>query len=111
MEQTPLYAVSRIAGEPTSVTDSAEQYRAEAYEAVDDSRAENGQFFTPPAIAHMMAALFETLPSEIRLLDAGAGVGTLTAAFVDALVMRQYMPQKIHVTVYEQAEEFLLSLV
>ncbi|MCA9916299.1 MAG: Eco57I restriction-modification methylase domain-containing protein [Anaerolineales bacterium] len=108
MERTPLYAFSRIAGEPTSATDSAEQYRAEAYEAVDDdSRAENGQFFTPPGIAHMMAALFETLPSEIRLLDAGAGVGTLTAAFVDALVMRQELPEKIHVTVYEQEEEFL----
>ncbi len=108
MEQTPLYAFSRIAGEPTSVTDSAEQYRTEAYEAVDDdSRAENGQFFTPPAIAHMMAALFDSLPSEIRLLDAGAGVGTLTAAFVDAVVMQQMPPEKIHVTVYEQAEEFL----
>ncbi|MAT96573.1 MAG: hypothetical protein CL608_05465 [Anaerolineaceae bacterium] len=97
-----------MASGQTSVTFSAEQYRTEAYEAVgDDSRAEKGQFFTPPPIAHMMAALFDSLPSEIRLLDAGAGVGTLTAAFVDALVARRKLPEKVRVTAYEQEEEFL----
>lgn len=108
MEQTPLYSVSPLLGEPRYVTYSAEQSRTKAYEAVgDDSRAENGQFFTPPSIAHMMAALFDRLPSEIRLLDAGAGVGTLTAAFVDALVVREKLPKMIHVTVYEQELAFL----
>lgn len=108
MEQTPLYTLPHTVGGQISVTYSAEQYRTEAYEAVgDDSRAENGQFFTPPPIAHMMAALFDTLPLEIRLLDAGAGVGTLTAAFVDALVVGRRLPQSVHVTVYEQELKFL----
>ena len=37
---------------------------------------------TPAPIARYMAALFENLGSEVRLLDPGAGVGSLTAAFV-----------------------------
>ncbi|MCP4362907.1 MAG: N-6 DNA methylase [Chloroflexi bacterium] len=89
------------------MTITANQYRTEAYEAVgDDSRSEHGQFFTPPSIAHMMAALFETFPSEIKLLDAGAGVGALTAAFVDELVIREELPEKISVTAYEQEVRF-----
>ena len=38
-----------------------------------------GQFFTPEAVAKFMANLFSTIPKECRILDAGAGVGTLTA--------------------------------
>jgi adenine-specific DNA-methyltransferase len=44
-------------------------------------RAALGQFFTPNAVASYMASLFtfdEGLP--VRLLDAGAGIGALTAA-------------------------------
>jgi tRNA1(Val) A37 N6-methylase TrmN6 len=42
-----------------------------------------GQFMTPVAIANFMAQLFRgPLPDECRLLDAGAGRGELTAAFV-----------------------------
>jgi adenine-specific DNA-methyltransferase len=107
MKQMPLYATPWTIGSQRSVTHIVDQYRTEAYEAVDnDSRAEHGQFLTPPSIAHMMAILFETLPSEIRLLDAGAGIGTLTAAFVDELVIRKKLPEKISITVFEQELEF-----
>lgn len=43
-----------------------------------------GQFFTPAPVARFMASLFP--PSALRecaLLDAGAGVGALTCAFLD----------------------------
>jgi adenine-specific DNA-methyltransferase len=42
-----------------------------------------GQFMTPPNVADFMASLF-TLPTSktVRLLDAGAGEGALTAAFI-----------------------------
>ncbi|MBL1130482.1 MAG: hypothetical protein D8M54_18535 [Chloroflexi bacterium] len=46
-------------------------------------RADAGQFFTPPPVVRLMASFFETLPADIHLLDAGAGVGVLTAAFVN----------------------------
>ena len=46
-------------------------------------KSQLGQFMTPASVAGFMASLF-TLPSSkpIRLLDAGAGQGALTAAFV-----------------------------
>lgn len=47
-------------------------------------KTELGQFLTPSIIAKFMAGLFNPLSDkEIRILDAGAGIGTLTAAFVE----------------------------
>lgn len=47
-------------------------------------KSQLGQFMTPPSVAGFLASLF-TLPYSrpIRLLDAGAGHGALTAAFVE----------------------------
>ena len=43
-----------------------------------------GQFMTPSVIARFMASLFLPLAGKnIRLLDAGAGIGSLTAAFAE----------------------------
>jgi predicted RNA methylase len=47
-------------------------------------KAQLGQFMTPPDVAKFMASLFEfPLKNTIRLLDAGAGQGALTAAFIE----------------------------
>ncbi|MET1111701.1 MAG: Eco57I restriction-modification methylase domain-containing protein [Allosphingosinicella sp.] len=46
-------------------------------------KAQLGQFLTPDSVASFMASLFtHPWPEEVQLLDAGAGVGTLTQAFV-----------------------------
>ena len=45
-------------------------------------KSELGQFFTPKPIADFMANLFTPPTGNIRLLDAGAGEGALTSAFV-----------------------------
>ncbi len=47
-------------------------------------KSELGQFMTPSSVARFMASLF-TNPTavECRLLDAGAGLGSLTSAFLD----------------------------
>lgn len=43
-----------------------------------------GQFFTPPSIAQFMAAQFTpAFPSRSKLLDAGAGRGALSTAFIE----------------------------
>lgn len=43
-----------------------------------------GQFMTPMVIARFMAGRFSSLAGKnIRLLDAGAGIGSLTAAFAE----------------------------
>ncbi len=60
-----------------------------------------GQFFTPPSVARFMASLFGEPGGEIRLLDAGAGVGSLTAAFVEDACQRATRPTSIAVTAYE----------
>src|SRR5690554_4224228 len=48
------------------------------------TRTDLGQIFTPGPVAQALAAMFDLAPgADGRLLDPGAGVGTLTAAFVD----------------------------
>jgi adenine-specific DNA-methyltransferase len=44
-------------------------------------QGELGQFLTPTPVAAFMASLFGPLPEVVRLLDAGAGAGALTAGF------------------------------
>lgn len=59
--------------------------RREASDRLDPARrAELGQYMTPYGIAAFMASLFRPVCAPVRLLDAGAGVGSLTAAFVDS---------------------------
>lgn len=50
-----------------------------------DSRKKSqfGQFLTPAATAAFMAELFPTAGGVCRLLDAGAGIGSLSAAFLE----------------------------
>ena len=46
-----------------------------------NARKERGHFGTPPAIAGFMAGMFSDIPKgTVRILDPGAGVGTLSAA-------------------------------
>ena len=45
-------------------------------------QAEMGQFLTPAPTAYLLASMFDISGSAIRLLDPGAGIGSLLAAFV-----------------------------
>lgn len=56
--------------------------RLEVSKLLDPSRrAILGQFMTPTAIADYMASLFTNWSHSTRLLDAGAGIGSLSEAF------------------------------
>lgn len=58
--------------------------RLDASRRLDSNRkSELGQFMTPAAIATFMASLFSATGRTIHLLDAGAGVGSLTNAFLN----------------------------
>lgn len=60
-----------------------DQVRREASALLDSKRrAELGQYMTPSSIAEFMASLF-TYNGYAKLLDAGAGVGSLTSAFIE----------------------------
>lgn len=64
-------------------------------------RSELGQFLTPSPIARFMASMFSTRPREVRVLEAGAGVGSLLAAFVAASCSRSKRPDSISAVAYE----------
>src|SRR3569832_818005 len=65
-------------------------------------KSELGQFMTPLAEASFMAALFpaQTLQT-CRLLDAGAGLGALSSAFLDRVLRRELRFKKIEACAYE----------
>jgi adenine-specific DNA-methyltransferase len=80
-----------------------EQLRSRVNRETDPQRkGALGQFMTPLPVARFMAGLFDRwdLP-QIRLLDAGAGVGSLTAAFLDAWIGHGIDGRSAAVTAYE----------
>jgi adenine-specific DNA-methyltransferase len=66
-----------------------------------DKRHELGQFLTPNPVAEFMASLFEIHRSEVRMLDAGAGAGALSAALVGRLCREPRKPKSISISAYE----------
>jgi adenine-specific DNA-methyltransferase len=64
-------------------------------------QGEIGQFLTPAPVACFMASLFGPLPEGVRLLDAGAGSGTLTAALISRLCKKKNRVRTIDVTLFE----------
>ncbi|MCS5880188.1 hypothetical protein LNP17_03645 [Klebsiella variicola subsp. variicola] len=62
----------------------AEQNRKEANKLLNPkTKSALGQFMTPAPICLFMASLFDNIESDVKLLDPGCGVGSLSAAFVD----------------------------
>ncbi|MDM9379864.1 N-6 DNA methylase [Chlorogloeopsis sp. ULAP01] len=66
-----------------------------------DKKSSMGQFLTPAPVAELMAGMFDKLDSEITLLDAGAGIGSLSAAFVARVCQHQKYTSKLRVVAYE----------
>lgn len=65
-------------------------------------KAEFGQFMTPLSVARFMASLFPASPLQTcRLLDAGAGVGALSCAFLDRWVTGGFSFEAVEATAYE----------
>ena len=86
-----------------NLSQKVDSYRLEASRKLDPQRRSAlGQFMTPEPVARFMASLFgDCNGKEVRLLDAGAGVGSLTAAFIAEICQRSTHPDRIVSTVYE----------
>lgn len=86
----------------TAALEVADRLRLAANQHItEDRRFDLAQFMTPAPVARLMASMF-TLPAEsIRLLDPGAAVGSLTAAFIDEVCARRSRPSAIEVTAFE----------
>lgn len=80
---------------------TVDKIRRMAVENLDlKRRSELGQYMTPTVIAKFMASLFSNLNIKVKLLDAGAGAGSLTAAFLNRHVESNNL-NEIDVTAYE----------
>jgi len=75
--------------------------------ATGEHRAEMGQFLTPAPVARFMAGLLDAAAPCVRLLDAGVGVGALSAAVVAELCARTESARALSVTAYELDADFL----
>ncbi|MCP4353100.1 MAG: hypothetical protein GY795_47215 [Desulfobacterales bacterium] len=85
-----------------SLPDTVEYLRFDIDRKIDSAkRSELGQFMTDMKVAGFMASLFDNIGDEVRLLDAGAAVGTLTASFVLEMCNRRKKPASVCLTAYE----------
>lgn len=65
-------------------------------------KSDLGQFMTPASVARFMASLFPDSKLETaRLLDAGAGVGSLSSAFLDRWAAGRFGFKRVEVCAYE----------
>lgn len=94
--QAPAHAKEPIGDTPTG--------------ARRDHQREFAQFFTPAAVGKLMASFFTGRRDEVRLLDAGAGEGALTQAFVDRYCCAVERPRSIHATLFELDDALISGL-
>ncbi|MEY3759453.1 MAG: hypothetical protein RIR39_944 [Pseudomonadota bacterium] len=65
-------------------------------------KSQLGQFLTPARIARFMASLFVSKEGfECRLLDAGAGIGSLSSAFLERCIEGDLRFKTVQVTAFE----------
>lgn len=85
-----------------TLLDIADAYRQEANQNLDPkTQAALGQFMTPAPIARFMASMFSPTTQSVCLLEPGAGVGSLVAAFVEQKLAEENRPPKIAIDAYE----------
>lgn len=84
--------------------DHVETIRKEVGRQISQERkAELGQFMTQATVARFMASLF-TAPTTLqtaRLLDAGAGIGSLSGAFLNRWAAGGFDFRRVELTAYE----------
>ena len=81
-----------------------------AIETPRSRQGELGQFLTASPLAEFMASMFGSISGSVRLLDAGAGAGSLTAAFVSRLCAGNEGIRAVEATLYELDPEIIDAL-
>ena len=86
----------------SAFVETADFYRVDASQKLDpNKRSGLGQYMTPVPICRFMASLFGDVSGDVRMLDPGAGVGSLSAAFVERSVHEEEKPRSISLICYE----------
>lgn len=102
--------ISKAAVAPVSLSAAADAARLTWSATLDPSRrGELGQFFTPSVVGRFMSSFFAPR-RRVRLLDPGAGVGSLTAAYVEVALAWQRPPREIEVVAFESDERLIEGL-
>ena len=80
-----------------------EKSRLQVSKATDAKhKSQFGQFLTPETTARFMAGMFSAMNhSEFRLLDAGAGIGSLSGAFLERCLSGGLAFTSLSLTAYE----------
>ncbi|MGI9256121.1 MAG: Eco57I restriction-modification methylase domain-containing protein [Salinispira sp.] len=85
-----------------------------AYKQLDaKSRNELGQYYTPYAIAQFMASLFSDLSGDIKLLDPGCGIASLSTAVIEEIDFRDHQGH-IEIDLFEienRIEKYLIDAI
>lgn len=83
--------------------DNADRMRREVTPHISKTKKDElGQFMTPSSVAHFMAWMFPpSILNTCRLLDAGAGMGALSCAFIDRWVSGGFDFKLVEATAYE----------
>ena len=111
LKRKPMPHPGTHLGSAALLLSELDRLRVEASAAIaTPKRSELGQYFTPPRLASFLATFFERFTPETRLLDAGAGFGSLTAAAVAEALDRAEPPSRIHVVGFE-TDPGLLALL
>ena len=84
-----------------SMSTHIDSIRIRANSLLDESkRGQMGQFMTPSAAARLLADMFRDLSGDIKVLDAGAGVGSLTGALIER-ALESFSPNTIEANAWE----------
>ena len=98
-----LNVLPYVGKQSTSLSDRVDLYRLDANRKLNPvSKSLYGQFMTNSAIAKFMASLFKAnRNTDISLLDAGAGIGSLSCAFIEEFCNRPQKPKNICLKAFE----------
>lgn len=104
-----LATLTRPETSKDALLDFVDAQRIFAYDPKLDNqgRGSLGQFFTPSKLAVFMAGFFDPLPEDVRLLDPGAGSGSLSAAFAQRALQQNPPIQSLHITAWEIDPAFI----
>ncbi len=94
----------------SSIVDYAESLRIESNKLLDEkTRGQKGQFMTPAPLAELLASFFDNLDGDVSILDAGAGVGSLSAALIKRALL-EFHPSTIESYTWEIENVLVESL-
>jgi len=81
--------------------DTVDERRIQANSYLDEAtRGQKGQFMTPASAARILAGKFRDLSGDLNIIDAGAGVGSLTTALVER-ALSDFSPTSINANTWE----------